>query len=74
MIAVARESRLIVGEWVTRVFALPGMQAMADMLPEAGRHCTDGSEVYPGIIWPEAAWHQVSISKEETYTIEGVKC
>jgi IS1 family transposase len=72
VIAVARESRLIVGEWVTRVFDVRGMQAMADMLPEAARYCTDGSEVYPGIIWPEAAWHHVSIAKEETYTIEGV--
>lgn len=72
MIAVARESRLIVGEWVTPVFDAPGMQAMADRLPEASRYCTDGSEVYPEIIWPEAAWHHVSIGKEETYTIEGI--
>ncbi len=72
MIAVARESRLIVGEWVTRVFDTPGMQTMADALAEASRYCTDGSEVYPEIIWPDAAWHHVSIAKEETYTIEGV--
>ena len=72
MIAVARESRLIVGEWVTRVFDAPGMQAMADTLPEASRYCTDGSEVYPDVIWPDAAWHQLSIAKEETYTIEGI--
>ena len=72
MIAVARESRLIVGEWVTRVFDAPGMQTMADTLPEASRYCTDGSAVYPEIIWPDAAWHQISIAKEETYTIEGI--
>lgn len=72
MIAVARESRLIVGEWVTRVFDAPGMQRLADTLPEASRYCTDGSEVYPAIIWPDAAWHHISIAKEETYTIEGI--
>jgi hypothetical protein len=72
VIAVARASRLIVGEWVTPIFDALGMQAMADRLPEAGRYCTDGSEVYPGIIWPDEAWHVVSIAKEETYTIEGV--
>jgi insertion element IS1 protein InsB len=72
VIAVARGSRLIVGEWVTAVFDVPGMQGMADRLPEASRYCTDGAEVYPEIIWPDAAWHVVSIAKEETYTIEGI--
>ncbi len=72
MIAVARTSRLIVGEWVTPVFDTVGMQRIADGLPEAGRYCTDGAEVYPGIIWPEEAWHIVSIAKEEMYTIEGI--
>ena len=72
MIAVARASRLIVGEWVTGSFDVPGMQAMADTLPEASRYCTDGSEVYPAIVWPEAAWHQISIAKEDTYTVEGI--
>jgi hypothetical protein len=71
VIAVARESRLIVGEWVTWVFDVPGMQAMADTLPEASRYCTDGAEVYPEIIWPDAAWHHVSIAKEETTRSRG---
>jgi len=72
VIAVARGSRLIVGEWVTWAFDVPGMQRLADTLPEASRYCTDGAEVYPEIIWPDAAWHHVSIAKEETYTIEGI--
>ncbi len=77
MIAVARQSRLIVGEWVTRMFDVPGMQAMADALPEASRYCTDGAEVYPeaGALraaWPDGARHHVSIAKEETDTIEGI--
>jgi len=77
VIAVARESRRIVGEWVTPVFDAGGMQVMADMLPEAARYCTDDSDVYPATgapwaAWPDAAWHQLSIGKEETYTIEGI--
>src|SRR4051812_20885418 len=68
---------MIVGEWVTPLFETAGMQTMADGLPEAGRYCTDGAEVYPGTgalwaAWPEGAWHVVSIAKEETYTIEGI--
>jgi hypothetical protein len=43
VIAVARQSRLIVGEWVTAAFDAPGMQAMANILPEASRYCTDGA-------------------------------
>jgi hypothetical protein len=57
--AVARGSRPIVGEGVTWVFDVAGRQAMADTLPE----------VYPAIIQPDAAWHHVSIAKEETCTI-----
>lgn len=42
VIAVTRESRLIVGQWVTAAFEATGMQAMADILPEASRYCIDG--------------------------------
>lgn len=28
--------------------------------------------MYGEVIWPEDAWHVVSIAKEETYTIEGI--
>jgi insertion element IS1 protein InsB len=48
------------------------MQPFADTLPAVGRYCTDGAAVYGEVIWPEDAWHVVSIAKEETFTIEGI--
>lgn len=51
---------------------LDAMQPFADALPAAGRYCTDGAAVYGEVIWPEEAWHVVSIAKEESFTIEGI--
>lgn len=70
--AVARDTRLIVGQRVMRVVDLDAMQPFADALPAVGRYCTDGAAVYGEVIWPEDAWHTVSIAKEETDTIEGI--
>jgi insertion element IS1 protein InsB len=72
MVAVARESRLIVGQWVTRVVDWVGTQLFADALPVAARYCTDGGSVYPVVAWPGAGAHVVSVNKDETYTIEGI--
>ena len=71
-VAVARDTRLIVGQRVMWAVDLAAMQPFADALPAVGRYCTDGAAVYPEVIWPEDAWHAVSIAKEETYTIEGI--
>lgn len=70
--AVARETRLIVGQRVMWAVDRDAMQPFADTLPAVGRYCTDGAAVYGEVIWPEDAWHVVSIAKEETYTIEGI--
>lgn len=72
MVAVARESRLIVGQWVTPVVDWVGTQFFADTLPVAQRYCTDGGPVYPVVAWPEEGTHIVCMQKEETYTIEGI--
>lgn len=72
MVAVARESRLIVGQWVTRVVDWVGTQFFADSLPVATRYCTDGGAVYPVVAWPEEGAHVLSVNKDETYTIEGI--
>ncbi len=72
MVAVARESRLIVGQWVTRVVDWVGTQFFADTLPVATRYCTDGGAVYPVVTWPEDGTHVLSVNKDETYTIEGI--
>jgi hypothetical protein len=71
-VAVARDTRLIVGQRVMWAVDLDAMQPFADALPAVGRYCTDGAAVYAEVIWPEDAWHVVSIAKEETYTIEGI--
>lgn len=71
-IAVARDTRLIVGQRLMWAVNLATMQPFADTLPAVGRYCTDGAAVYQEVIWPEDAWHVVSIAKEETYTIEGI--
>lgn len=72
MVAVARESRLIVGQWVTRVVDWVGTQFFADSLPMAARYCTDGGAVYPVVAWPGEGAHVLSVHKDETYTIEGI--
>lgn len=69
---MARDTRLIVGQQVMGRVDLDTMQPFADTLPAVGRYCTDGAAVYGEVIWPEDAWHVVSIAKEETFTIEGI--
>jgi len=69
---VARDTRLIVGQRVMWAVDLAAMQPFADTLPAVGRYCTDGAAVYGEVIWPEGAWHVISVAKEETYTIEGI--
>jgi len=69
---VARDTRLIVGQRVMWAVDLAAMQPFADGLPAVGRYCTDGAAVYGEVIWPEGAWHVISVAKEETYTIEGI--
>jgi hypothetical protein len=46
MVAVARATRLIVGQQLMRAVDLDTMQLFADTLPAAGRYCTDGAAVY----------------------------
>ncbi len=69
---MARDTRLIVGQRVMWAVDLAAMQPFADTLPAVGRYCTDGAAVYGEVIWPEGAWHVISVAKEETYTIEGI--
>lgn len=72
VVAVAREIRLIVGAWVTRVVDWVGTQFFATALPDAARYCTDGASMYPFIAWPDNGVHVLSTNKDETYTIEGI--
>ena len=74
---MTRGTRLIVGQRVIWAVDLDAMQPFADTLRAAGRYCTDGAAVYgeAGALWaawPGDAWHVVSITEKETFTIEGI--
>ncbi len=70
MLAIARDSYLIVGAAVMEHRTPEAMQALADQLPPAPRYCTDGLAIYPELIYPEVGEHILSVGKEETHTVE----
>ena len=70
--AVARDTRLIVGCCVMRERNWRAMQEFADRLPVAQRYCSDQLAVYQELLWPKGSEHVVSIGKEETFTIESL--
>ena len=70
--AVARATRLIVGQAVLAERTQLEMQKLVDRLPLAERYCTDGFSNYAEMVWPQESQHVLSHLKEETYTIEGV--
>ncbi len=72
MIAVARDSGLIVGQAVSQERSLETLQALADTLPPAQRYASDGLAVYGELVWPEGGQHVLSVGKEETYTVESL--
>ena len=72
MLAVARESGLIVGQAVSPDRGLETLQAVADTLPAAQRYASDGHAAYSEVVWPEGGQHVLSVGKEETHTIESV--
>ena len=72
MVAVARESRLIVGCCVMRERTWLAMQQFVDRLPQASRYCSDQLAVYSELVWPPSSTHVISQGKEETFTIESL--
>lgn len=72
VVAVARETRLIVGQAVVTQRTQAELQKLVDKLPQAVRSCSDGFTNYAELIWPQESQHVVSLLKEETYTIEGI--
>jgi IS1 family transposase len=70
--AVARESRLIVGCCVMRERSWKAMQEFVDRLPSAQRYCSDALAVYQELMWPPTSTHVISQRKEQTYTIESL--
>ena len=70
--AVARDTRLIVGCCVMKERSWIAMQEFVDRLPQADRYCSDALAVYQELMWPDGGSHIVSQKKEETFTIESL--
>jgi IS1 family transposase len=70
--AVARDTRLVVGCCVMKERTWIAMQQFVDRLPAAARYCSDGYDLYQELVWPPCSTHVISQGKEETYTIEGL--
>lgn len=70
--AVARDTRLIVGCCVMKERSWRAMQEFVDRLPSAQRYCSDQLAVYQELWWPPGSVHVLSERKEETYTIESL--
>ena len=70
--AIARESRLIVGCCVMRELRWISMQEFVNRLPEAGYYCTDRLALYGEMTWPEGSTHVISHKKEQTHNVESL--
>jgi insertion element IS1 protein InsB len=72
MMAVARDTELIVGQAVSQERDMETFQALADTLPAAQRSTSDGLAVYAELVWPEGGQHVLSVGKTETHTVESL--
>jgi IS1 family transposase len=72
VVAVSRESRLIVGAQVLKSLDAVPMQELVDELPFAQYYCSDQAGMYKEIWWPQGSEHIISKGKEHTHTIESI--
>ena len=72
VVAVARQSGLIVGQAVLRERSWEAMQQLVDELPVADSYCTDQFSLYADLDWPEGSSHVISEGKRDTHTIESI--
>lgn len=70
--ALARESRLIVGCKVLKEIRWTSMQEFVDRLPQASSYCTDRLALYEEMLWPPGSTHVISQQKEQTHNIESL--
>lgn len=70
--AVARDTRLIVGHAVLKERSWEQMQTLVDALPPAERYCSDQLALYQDLCWPEGSSHIISEGKRDTHTIESL--
>ena len=72
MMAVARDTGLIVGQAVSQERSLETVQALVDGLPPAHHYASDGLAVYAELVWPEGGQHLLSVGKADTHTVESL--
>jgi IS1 family transposase len=70
--AVARDTRLIVGHSVLKERSWEGMQTFVEALPPAEQYCSDELALYQDLWWPPGSIHIVSEGKRDTHTIESI--
>lgn len=71
-LATTRERRLIVGHAILQHIDAATLQYAVEPLPQAKRYFSDGLRSYQQVTWPEPGEHEVSVGKNDTYTIEGM--
>ncbi len=71
-LATTRETRLIVGHAILEHIDAVTLQYAVEPLPAARRYFSDGLPSYQQVVWPEPGEHEVSVGKNDTYTIEGM--
>jgi len=72
VVAVSRESRLIVGAQVLKSLDPVLIQEIVDELPAAEYYCSDRAGIYQEVWWPQGSEHLISRGKEHTHTIESI--
>jgi IS1 family transposase len=72
MLAVARDTGLIVGQVVSLERSLETFQAWADTLPPAQHSASAGLAVSAEVIWPEGGEQVLSVGKADTHTVESL--
>ena len=68
MMAVCRDTRLIVGHSVLKERSWEEMQTLVEALPPAERYCSDELALYQDLWWPKGSSHIVSEGKRDTLT------
>ena len=72
VMALCRDSRLIVGAQLLKERSWACMQAFVDPLPQALEYCSDAWMMNTSLLWPDGNTHIVGEGKDQTYPIEGI--
>jgi len=72
VMAICRDTRLIVGHSVLKERSWEGMQTFVEALPPAEQYCSDELALYQDLWWPQGSTHIVSEGKRDTHTVESL--